>query len=189
MKDFFRKEIILIGPIKAGKSTLSSFLSDYKPKSPILSLDDLRWGEYGEYPQFGYDNKRAYQIEKKEGFMGLYRYWKQFEIKLVEKSLTKYKDCIFNFGGGHSVYEDPDHFSRAERVLKPFINVFLIMPSIDKDESIAILNSEIKNPQVREVNEHFVRHESNYLLAKKTVFTKGKSPKETAEEILELSII
>ncbi len=31
---------------------------------------------------------------------------------------------------------------------------------------------------------HFVRHPSNYKLAKYVVYTEGKTPQETAEEIL-----
>jgi hypothetical protein len=36
------------------------------------------------------------------------------------------------------------------------------------------------------INEHFVRHPSNYALAKHVVYTKNKSPVETCDEILSL---
>ena len=35
------------------------------------------------------------------------------------------------------------------------------------------------------MNEYFVRHPSNYRLAKLTVYTEGRSPEETRDEILE----
>ena len=36
------------------------------------------------------------------------------------------------------------------------------------------------------INEHFLKHHSNYDLAKFIVYTKGKTPEETCEEILRL---
>jgi hypothetical protein len=38
------------------------------------------------------------------------------------------------------------------------------------------------------INEHFVRHPSNYKLAKFTIYTKAKTPKETCNEILSLVV-
>jgi len=34
------------------------------------------------------------------------------------------------------------------------------------------------------INEHFIRQHSNYDLAKVVVYTKGKQPEETCEEIV-----
>jgi hypothetical protein len=39
--------------------------------------------------------------------------------------------------------------------------------------------------ELLELNEHFVRHPSNGLLAKKTFFTEGQSSKKTSQEILD----
>jgi len=35
-------------------------------------------------------------------------------------------------------------------------------------------------------NEYFVKHPSNYELAKFTVYTKGKTPDETCDEIIRM---
>ena len=63
-----------------------------------------------------------------------------------------------------------------------------ILPSPNEYESVQILNE--RNKYVPDdkpnINEHFVRHASNYELAKFTVYTKGKTPEETCSEILNL---
>jgi hypothetical protein len=65
----------------------------------------------------------------------------------------------------------------------------LLLPSSDPDESIQILNerNEYAPDGTLNINEHFVRHPSNYELAKFTVYTKAKTPEETWNEILRLA--
>ncbi|UUV18111.1 hypothetical protein NRK67_12535 [Fusobacteria bacterium ZRK30] len=70
-----KKDIILIGPVGAGKSTIGKLLSE-KLDIPQASLDDIRWKIY---KGSGYDFELAYEIMKREGFLGIYRYWKPFE--------------------------------------------------------------------------------------------------------------
>ena len=116
-------------------------------------------------------------------------YWKEFECYSVERLLSEHSNCVIDFGAGHSVYEIDTHFTRVEKVLRPYRNVVLILPSPDKDESYRMLNErDGKEPAPDDfnINEHFVRHHSNYDLAKHTVYTKGKSPEETRDEILDL---
>lgn len=62
------------------------------------------------------------------------------------------------------------------------------MPSPDLNETLQILNERNQElpDDIRETNEHFVRHSSNYELAKFTVYTRGKTPEETRDEILDL---
>jgi hypothetical protein len=42
------------------------------------------------------------------------------------------------------------------------------------------------DPDVLELNEHFVKHPSNRQLAKRVVYTRDKTPDETCEEVLHL---
>ncbi len=177
-------DIILIGPIGAGKSTQGKLLSE-KLGLPRQPLDDHRWDYYKE---IGYDNDFADKLQKVGGFWAKYMYWKTFEIHAVERILSEHCDCVIDFGAGHSVYEIDTHFARVERALSPYENVVLLLPSPDLDESILILNGEPQNEEDKEecdVNSHFVRHHSNYDLAKHTVYTKGRTPEETRHEIIE----
>jgi hypothetical protein len=175
-------DIILIGPIRAGKSTLAKLLAE-RLGLPHYPMDAFRWKYYKE---IGYDENLAKQICEKDGFLGLYWYWKPFEAYAVERILCEYSNCVIDFGAGHSVYEDDELFARVQQVLAPYDNIVLVLPSPDLDESVRILN-ERNGGFVRngfDFNEHFVKHHSNHDLAKIVVYTEGKSPEETRDEIL-----
>ena len=78
---------------------------------------------------------------------------------------------------------------RVERALMPYPNVFLILPSPDPQESIRILNERLAAEGVRynfDFSAHFIKLTSNYRLAKAIVYTEGKTPEQTADEILAL---
>jgi shikimate kinase len=177
-------DIILIGPIGAGKSTIGSLLAA-RIGLPQCSMDDRRWDYYKE---IGYDEELAKHKRETEGFWGIYQYWKPFEAYAVERLLLENRNYVIDFGAGHSVYEDDALFQRVRQVLASYSNVVLLLPSPDLDESVQILNE--RNDYVSDgnlnINEHFVRHPSNYGLAKFTVYTKAKTPEETCGEILKL---
>ena len=177
-------DIILIGPMGTGKSTQGKLLAD-RLGLPQCPMDRYRW-EY--YKEIGYDDDFAKKLGK-VGFWALYMYWKEFECYSVERLLSEHSNCVIDFGAGHSVYEIDTHFARVEKVMRPYRNVVLILPSPDKDGSVRLLSERMGKdvaPDDLDINEHFVRHHSNYDLAKHIVYTKGKSPEETRDEILEL---
>lgn len=180
-------DIVLIGPIGAGKSTVAELLAD-RLGLPQCSMDELRWDYYQE---IGYDEELAKQKLESEGLWGIYQYWKPFEAYAVERLLSEHKHCVIDFGAGHSVYEETALFQRVERVLEPYPNVILLLPSTDLDESVQILND--RNEYIPDgnlnINEHFVRHPSNHQLAKFTIYTKTKTAEETCDEILSLRLI
>ncbi len=177
-------DIILIGPIGAGKSTIGALLAN-KLGLPQCSLDKLRWDYYKE---IGYNEELAKSKRELEDFWGLQQYWKPFEAYAVERLLAEHSQCVIDFGAGHSVYEDAALFRRVQQALAPYPNVVLLLPSPNLDESVQILNerNEEQADGIRSINEHFVRHSSNYVLAKFTAYTKGKTPEETCSEILHL---
>jgi AAA+ ATPase superfamily predicted ATPase len=183
--------IILIGPMSVGKSTLAKKLAK-QLGVPRIELDEVRQRFNNE---IGYDEKFASEIVGKEGMMGLINYWKPFDAHAVERALKEYKNCVMDFGAGHSVYEDPELFQRVEKALEPHKFVIQILPSPDLDRSVEIVNQRFSellinevgkiDPELLALNEHFVRHPSNGLLAKKTIYTDGRSIKATCQEILD----
>ena len=148
-------------------------------------MDEHRWHYYQE---IGYDEALAKQKRETAGAWAINQYWQPFEAYAVERLLADYKNCVIDFGAGHSVYEDDALFQRVQHALAPYPNVILLLPSADLDESIRILRDRNKQlpEDIQQVNEHFVRHRSNYRLAKCTVYTKAQTPEETCDEILHL---
>jgi adenylate kinase family enzyme len=184
--------IILIGPMSAGKSTIGGLLAE-KLGWPRYSLDEKRW-EY--YQEIGYDEAFADNIRQAEGMEGLLRYWKPFEAHAVVRILSDHSSGVIDFGAGHSVYEDDALFNRVQDALAAYPFVILLLPSPDLDESVEILNNRFvqmlaeeegieADSRTLQINEHFVKHPSNQLLAKKIVYTNGKTPDETCAEILQ----
>ena len=146
-------------------------------------MDEFRWNYYAE---IGYDKGIAKQKHEKEGFWGLYRYWKPFEAYAVERLLSVHSRCVIDLGAGHWVYEDDELLRRVLQVLAPFPNVVLLLPSPNLEESLQILNDRtgyVPDGQPN-INEHFVRHHSNYKLAKFTAYGKGRTPEEICDEIV-----
>lgn len=178
-------KVILIGSIRAGKTTVGKLLAE-KLDLPQCSMDKISGSLYDE---IGYDRELAKQLEK-QSFYEITKYWKPFETYAVERLLSKPEEVVIDLGGGHSVYEDDDLFARVKKALSPFPNVILIMPSPDLDESISVLNERTGGfvSDGFDFHEHFVRSRCNYELAKHTVYTKGKTPGETCEEIEKLLV-
>jgi shikimate kinase len=183
--------IVLIGPMCTGKSTVAKLLAD-RLGIENFAVDDHRWGYYDETE---YDKAKAARIIEGEGMVALLNYMKPFEAYAVEKILVEKRNCVIDFGAGHSVYEDEDLFQRVEKALAPLQHVVLLLPSEDLNESTRILNQRFTELLRREVgrvdaglldlNEFFVKHPSNHKLAKYVVYTNGNSPEQTADEIVE----
>jgi shikimate kinase len=176
-------DVILIGPIGTGKSTQGGLLSG---KLGLLRapMDDLRFAYYEE---IGYSQEKQNEIGEKEGFLGIYRYWKSFEIHAVERLLSEHRDCVIDFGAGHSVYEEDALLERAKAALAPYPNVVLLLPSPDLDESVRLLKERTQGVVDNgfDFDEHFTKHRSNHELAKIVVYTKDRTPEETRDEILQ----
>lgn len=184
--------VILIGPMSAGKSTIAELLAQ-ELGLPRHGLDDVRWDYYAEV---GYDSQYAKKLAEEEGPGALLNYWKPFEAHAVERVLQEYADGVVDFGAGHSVHEDPALFARVQRAMAPYPHIILLLPSPDLDESVAILNERLAkmlveqagfeeaHPEVLAANETFIRHPSNFQLARLIVYTRDRSPQETTEEII-----
>ncbi|MEM9924344.1 MAG: shikimate kinase [Cyanobacteria bacterium P01_D01_bin.50] len=174
-------DIILIGPEGTGKSTIGKLLSK-KLNLPQVSMDEIRW-EY--YKEIGWDADTQKQIREQQGFAGIYRYWKRFELYGIERLLSEHSNCVIDFGAGHSVYENDADFVRASELLSPYKNIVLLLPSSDLDESVEILK---KRNQFKingmEIHRFFMTHPSNQKLAKQVFYTKGKTSEEIKEEII-----
>ena len=139
--------------------------------------------------EIGYDKQLDTLFRELGGTLARVLYWQLFSPYAVERFLAEHSGCVMDFGAGHTVYDNTEMLERVERALAPYPNVFLILPSPDPQESIRILNERLAAEGVRfnfDFSAHFVKHPSNYRLAKAIVYTEGKTPEQTADEILAL---
>ncbi|MGD2159175.1 MAG: hypothetical protein PVG14_19750 [Anaerolineales bacterium] len=181
------KDIILMGPVRVGKSTVGKILSE-RLKLPQVSLDELRRRYYQE---IGYDPDIAHKIRKTGGFVALVFYWKLFDAYAVERMLADHQGCVFDFGAGGSMYESTEMFGRVKKALTLYPNIILLLPSPDVDESARILNERTRDltgsfGQGFNWHEYFLGQETYYKLAKYIVYSHGKTPDETCDEIMDL---
>ncbi len=167
--DVLNNSIILIGPLGAGKSTISNHLAS--------TLD---------MPKISLDNRKqlSYLYQQRKNFKNN----KEFEFFLTGSVLTNLSEpTIIDFGAGHSIYENPIMFLEIQQLIQQFHNVVLLMPSTDKEESLTILNQRKKieegSNQERD-NRHFLSSHCNYALKTITQYTKEKSPEEITSELL-----
>lgn len=179
-------DIVLIGPVRAGKSTQGRLLAAALGL-PQVSLDDERWQYYRE---IGYDDELGREVRRRGGFLALVMYWGQFDPYAAERLLADHRDCVFDFGA--AIYESRENLGRVRRALAPYPNVFLLLPSADREESLHILSERDDDPPADlnfDFNRRFLNHPSYYELARHTVYTAGKTPEETRDDILRLAAL
>lgn len=131
-----RNEIILVGPICSGKTTIAKRLSR-KLKIPHFNVDKVK--NYF-FHDLGYDNEAAESAYLKNGIKELYNYNKIFEFETIKKILSTYNNCIFDIGAGFLLYEDENMQNEIFKILSAFSNKIMILPNPDIDKSIEILN-------------------------------------------------
>ncbi len=177
-------EIILIGPKLTGKTTIGCMLADALGLRQV-SLDNLG-SKY--FAQTDYDREKAAKIFRDEGIFGSLRYRQPYDAYLIESVLRDEHQCVIDFGGGHSVYEDETQFGRVQTALAPYPNVFLILPSPDEDESINILTRRFEADLASEKQLHhlLITHPAYQEFAKKTVYTHDKTMEQISTEAVSL---
>lgn len=174
-------EIILIGPKLAGKTTLGFLLSEMLGL-PQVSLDEVGWDYLAET---SYDPKVAAEIFRADGVFAWLTYRRPYEAYMVERTLADHKQCVIDFGGGHSVYDAGEYFDRVAAALAPYPNVFLILPSADKEVSIRILSERWQKDSAseRRLQRLLITHASFRDLADTVIHTMDKHEIELQLEL------
>ncbi len=173
--------IILIGPIGAGKTTVGKLLAD-KLSLPFYSLDE----EARQYTEpLGYSDDQYDRIKKEKDLPAAYEYARDFFDEAVVQFLKTHDAGVFDFGGGHPVVPDPLKRQRIHKALEPYNQIFLLMPTPHVEESLGILRerNELAEDEF-DFNSLYFKERTFWDIAKHIVYTQGKTPEQTAAEIV-----
>jgi hypothetical protein len=178
--------IILIGPVRVGKSTLAIQLAS-DLGLPRRSLDDLRWSYYREV---GFDCAYSDSLEQTGRWNDRRLYWSKHDPHAIRRVLEDYGEGhAVDFGASHSLHEDAAQFEVVKCILAPHPQVVLVLPCRDPRESLRLLNERRGAPHLLygfDLNERMLLHGSNYALAKHVVYNHGKTVAETSRELIDM---
>jgi hypothetical protein len=175
--------------MRCGKSTQSSLLAA-RLGLPRASIDAIAW-DY--YLADGIDRDHAQRLAAKHGELACYRYFEGFLVSALERHLREHADDVIDLGAGHTVSSRPEDPPRIRNLLAPFPNIVLLLPSADLDVSSAVLRErtadipwlhEVRKQSGLDLNDWFLRRPDNANLATHTVYTHGRTPQETCDEIV-----
>jgi hypothetical protein len=139
----------------------------------------------------GFDEEAGRRIRARDGFRALTLQLRPYAMAMVERVLAEQRECVFDFGAGHSMYDEPELVERLRRALSPFRHIALMMPSPDIEASVRVLR-ERSGPWVPDGTPYFdfpryeAEHPLNRSLATLTVYTEGRTPAECQDQILRL---
>lgn len=164
--------VLILGPRGIGKSTVGKILAE-DLQLQYMSLDKLRIWNYKE------------EMEE----LGIEKFSEEGHLYVVKRTLEDYgdKNSILDFGYVHFFYESEESKGKIIELLKPYENIFLLLPSPEIEESKAILkimnsyiDNEISSNTIKNANEKILEEEYIKNLAKEIVYTKELEFKEVA---------
>ena len=183
-----RSEVVLIGPVGAGKSTVGRLVSERLGVAHV-DMDDVgdRYYEAAGFPLAELDRRMF------EDFLGAYHWAKASLPFAVEGVVSDHTDCVFSLGALHTHFDERELFERVQAALAPFEHVVLLLPCADAERAVDTLRQrstgQVRMPWVfggYDFFDRWVNGTCNRELATHVVHTDGKSPPETADEVVGL---
>ena len=192
----YLNSILLIGPLACGKSAIAEQLSLHSGMKNY-SLDRLKW--YYRYRN-GYDTIKSRNLLKNQGFEALLGYAQHYFYPNDLEDILKQFQGIIDLGATDTHWRDLKKMHQVQQLLKPFPNVFLILPYEDEKLSEEVLNNRIRNRYLHDpikssvintylkMNLEFLRSQHNQTVAKHVIYTGDRPFHQVAEEIMIKSV-
>jgi hypothetical protein len=118
-------QVILIGPVCAGKSTLAPLTADLLD---LQAIDlDLVAAEY--YDEAGVGIQVFREKAESDGFLSAYRWWQRGFPHAVRRVLQDYPRAVISLGAGHThCRSTTSKFEVHWRVISPFLSYLRPIP-------------------------------------------------------------
>lgn len=186
-KPFSVRQVVLIGPVCAGKTSVLPLVADGLG-APGVDLDEVAESYYEEV---GFGRDRLHEVGAQLGDLGAYRWWQGGHPHAVRRVFEEHPESVIALGAGHTVFEDEALQAEVIELLRPKFSV-LLLPSADLDESVQIIRQRAIDTRDmswimngHDVIDEWIRGPQNFSLADVTVFDRGRSPAEVAGEVLQ----
>jgi shikimate kinase len=176
--------IVLIGPPKVGKTTVAALLALQlnRPHCELATTNPAVFQAHGFDPAVA---DRLFQAVSFE-LTAWYRYRKPFEAQALVQALADSPDAIIDVEASQAVYEDPALLESVARALRGAAMVVLLLPSSDVEETVQLIEERWHRRLAGQpLNDYLARNPSYQLLATLTVYTDGKTPQQTCDEIVQ----
>ena len=192
-ENIFNKSIVLIGPVAAGKSTISEIIQRQKNELGLVHMPLDKTSEfYLNY--YGYDFSKGRNLMKSGSYQEYLNYRQLFNFQYIKSLIDNIdRPYLLEFGGSDTITSTNEDSEELKSMLREFKNVVLLLPSKDKKYSEQILERRVTH-LVDESMGKFLKFVNRQLLqdgfyeevVTSTVYTESKTPEEVAYEILEL---
>lgn len=173
--------LVLMGPSGVGKSTIGSQVA----QQIGLPFHDLSV-DADQYRGPDYPNQKTLsEIYASEGYGAVIRHLMPHRAAVLQRALQDYGSGVIEVGALYSIYESDELLDQVKEAFASYDEAVLLLPSPDVEQSIQILEARTRIVyRGQEWFEFLARHPSHSRLANHTVYTQGKSPGETALEIV-----
>jgi shikimate kinase len=179
--------VVLIGPVCTGKSTLLPLVAARLGRHHV-DLDAIAEPYYEEVAR-----GRAAFLARIEATSRAeaHEWWQEGHPHAVRRVLADHAGSVIAFGAGHTSYRNATRMAEVRDALES-TNAFvvLVLPCEDGDRAVEILRARSMASRGRDWIERgtdfiarWVDDPAQRALPTITVFTDGRTPEETADEI------
>lgn len=127
--------LVLIGPAAAGKSTLGELVAEHLGVA-FVDIDEIGDRYYAEV---GWSIDRVIRRSAEIGRVAAEREWEPVRAHAVERAIEDHPRAVLALGAGHTSFTDVGCFARVQAALAGVVHIALVLPTKDRDESLAVL--------------------------------------------------